>query len=751
MITRFLPWKFLIKRTAKRYGIIDPFRVAARVRRFAQPSEIQEPIELLRAGIVFHARGLINSRAIQYNLDWVWPFWVERQFNPKDPSFIPRAFSFSHVNLTHRNWTAVGYPDMPVYPIVDPQGLFTPLYDGWSLDCWIICEDGTLFLPSRRNGAEQIVSRNPGLRVETVHEADGFSLRSVAGMEHEGSNLYASLDVSAAAPKAGWLVVGIRPYNPEGIQFIENISFEKGSVPYWLVNRKTRVYPDEEPEKVLFSTYREGDVIHKRDRAESESRVHCGVGLATSAAFFRIGKEGKRVRVLTDISAAIPHRSARPDPNGWENHLENAARLMIPDERLTRLYDSSLQTLLLLSAEEVVPGPYTYFRFWFRDACLMIHCLLGVNLLDRAFERLDTFPERRKWSGYFQSQEGEWDSNGQVLWIMERYLAVSGKTPSPKWLDAVYKGGMWIEKKRIRRKTGRPHEGLLPAGFSAEHLGPNDYYYWDDFWGLAGLRAAARIHRAFASPAIADRFDRFADDFEQTIFSTIDSIPSSRSEGCIPASPYRRMDAGAVGSLVADYPLQLVAPGDTRIINTVNYLVDNCFFEGAFFQDMIHSGVNAYLTLDIAQSMLRHGDGRYRRLIERVAELASPTGHWPEAIHPRTGGGCMGDGQHGWAAAEYLMMIRSLFVREETGRLIIGQGIFPEWIDSGGSLLFGPTATSWGTVSVRIEKAADGARVYLEASWLGEPPQIDIRLPGFVPETGGTADGEGLCAEVRRQ
>ena len=40
--------------------------------------------------------------------------------------------------------------------------------------------------------------------------------------------------------------------------------------------------------------------------------------------------------------------------------------------------------------------------------------------------------------------------------------------------------------------------GLLPAGFSAEHLGPNDYYYWDDFWGLAGLIAAARLAlRAF--------------------------------------------------------------------------------------------------------------------------------------------------------------------------------------------------------------------------------------------------------------
>jgi hypothetical protein len=25
------------------------------------------------------------------------------------------------------------------------------------------------------------------------------------------------------------------------------------------------------------------------------------------------------------------------------------------------------------------------------------------------------------------------------------------------------------------------------------HLGPNDYYYWDDFWGIPGLRCAGEL------------------------------------------------------------------------------------------------------------------------------------------------------------------------------------------------------------------------------------------------------------------
>jgi hypothetical protein len=88
MWLKWLPWKFIVSRAAKKHGFLDPLSVLAHLRNFAQPSEVAEPLELLRAGMVFHARGLINSRVIQHNLDWVWPYWVVRQFDPGDDSFM---------------------------------------------------------------------------------------------------------------------------------------------------------------------------------------------------------------------------------------------------------------------------------------------------------------------------------------------------------------------------------------------------------------------------------------------------------------------------------------------------------------------------------------------------------------------------------------------------------------------------------------------------------------------------------------
>jgi hypothetical protein len=194
------------------------------------------------------------------------------------------------------------------------------------------------------------------------------------------------------------------------------------------------------------------------------------------------------------------------------------------------------------------------------------------------------------------------------------------------------------------------------------------------------------------------------------------------------------MDSGAVGSIVADYPLQILRPGDGRILKTADYLRDHSSHGGCFFQNMIHSGINAYLTLHLAQVRLRAGQPEEAwKLMENVAALASPTGQWPEAIHPHSGGGCMGDGQHIWAAAEWALMVRNCFVREENGRLVIASGVRPEWWrDAAAS--FGPTLTPFGAVTVVIKRGTSGASVAVEGQWRSSAPRLEVSLPGFVPQ-----------------
>jgi len=744
LLFRWLPWKFLIGRAARAYGVLDPVRLLARLRGFSQPAEIQEPIELLRAGIIFQARGLINARVIQYNLDWIWPYWVEKQYNPLDPSFVPRSFSFGHVNLTQRSWTAVGRPDVPVYPIVDPHGLITPLYDGWSLDFWFLQADGSHIIPSRLPHVRQQVYFNPHQMIHTQAKVPGGMLDSQTWLAMEGGWPVLHIRLEGRSAEGGRLIVSIRPYNPEGISFVEHIGFNYGQLS-WRVNKSTLIGMDQAPAQVLFSDYKRGDVFNMLfawPKAQEQS-VHCPLGLVTSAAVFNVpAGASQAVRLTVPMAKAL----RREDPKRkWRRprpHVSDATvcRAVLPDTRLQFLYDNAVHTLLMLSAGEIYPGPFTYKRFWFRDGCLMLHPLLCLGMIDRARRHLHHFAEKQRWDGYFLSQEGEWDSNGQVLWIMDRFQQFTGESVPASWRQAMLKGARWIMAKRTPLDSGKPHAGLLPAGFSAEHLGPNDFYFWDNFWAIAGLRAAARVMEAAGATVLATGLTEAAGEYHHRVQACIAAIDPDQSRGGIPASPYRRMDAGAVGSMVADYPLQLTPPADPRIRSTLEHLLKHHFVSGGFFQDMIHSGINPYLTLALAQTLLRGGDSRFADLLHAVASVASPTGNWPEAVHPFSGGGCMGDGQHGWAAAEWVMLIRNMFVREEGSRLIIGSGVLSKWLDDGRPVEFGPTSTPHGTVHMVLRHSGRGVSLDLKCNWRKGPLPLDVQVPGFAPVRLMTAD-----------
>lgn len=734
----WLPLRYIIKRAAKSQGFLDPLEIMARLRGLAQPSEVGEPIELLRAGVVFHARGLINSKVIQHNLDWVWPYWVERQYDPRDIAFTPRAFSVTHINLTHRNWTALGFPDQEELAIVDPRGLLTPLMDSWSLDSWILSADGRQLLPSRLDRLTQSYETADGLKVVTEAVHEGLKLRAVAEVVYDDElGPVCELELSAADERGepGRLAVSLRPYNPEGISFVNEIALgDQGQA--WLINDRERVVFNRPADEFYFSDYEQGDVLFKlkqegKGENKTENEVHCDVGLASAAAVFELGGEVGPLRLRVPLRRETIDSQPATVTNAWQTERSRACQLKCPEPAYQRLWDQALSSLVIHSPLDVYPGPYTYKRFWFRDAAFIIHALLATGLQDRARRAIDQFFHRQTALGYFRSQEGEWDSNGEVLWILHRYQQLTGLEIPAAWHKPIKKGARWIIRKLLDENLGAPHAGLLPAGFSAEHLGPNDYYYWDDFWSIAGLDSAADLLRK-SDPDAANEFEAAARKLRHCVDRSLESCEQRLGSPAMPASPYRRLDAGAIGSVAAGYPLQLFPADDSRLLGCVDFLLDNCFIDDAFFQDMIHSGLNAYLTLEVAQVLLRADDPRYLQLMDRVVGLASPTGQWPEAIHPQTLGGCMGDGHHVWASAEWLLMVRNCFVSETEDRLILCSGIPERWLNTGVEIEFGPAATRFGTITLSLRVASEGQlSLKWTTQWHGEAPPIEIRLRNY--------------------
>jgi putative flippase GtrA len=736
MSWKWFPVRLLVRNIARKHGFVDPVKLLFQLQNFSHPSEVVAPKELLRSGAVLHARGLINSLAIQHNLDWVWPYWVECQYNPKNDAFIPRAFSLTQINLTHRNWTALGIPDSSEFSIVDPRGLVTPCYDGWSLDAWIVPAEGKPLIPSRLAVVSQELAMDDGLCVITEFCFDKLRLKIKAQIIGSAQSPVCQINVEGCANKAAWLVISLRPYNPEGVSFINDIALLEKRMG-WQVNQNDFVYFNLPADRYAFSYYRNGDVYSHLTSPDERNEIWCKVGMASAAALYKLEADLPREMVmqvpLTEDKIKKESYSGYQETakQTWNKSIQGVCLLQIPDKHFQFLYEAAIRTMVLHSPKEVYPGPYIYRRFWFRDAAFILNALLSVGLKDRVRRALDCFRARQTPGGYFLSQEGEWDSNGEALWIMRQYCQMTGVIPPREWKESIQKAGMWICKKRLPADLKSLHAGLLPSGFSAEHLGPNDFYYWDDFWSVAGLKASAYLCRIYEDNASAVHFENEAQTLLKFLDLSLEKSAERLKREAIPASPYRRLDTGAISTLVASYPLRILGPNDKKILGTVDFLMEKCLVKGGFFHDMTHSGINPYLTLHLAQVLLRANDARYFELITAVANLATSTGQWPEAIHPRTGGGCMGDGQHVWAAAEWVLMIRNCFVREEGNQLILCSGIPQIWLEKNETILFGPAPTSFGDIQISIKPQGKNVVIEWRGAWLSKEPPIDIQLPGF--------------------
>lgn len=225
------------------------------------------------------------------------------------------------------------------------------------------------------------------------------------------------------------------------------------------------------------------------------------------------------------------------------------------------------------------------------------------------------------------------------------------------------------------------------------------------------------------------------DDYRKAIDRAVECARRERNTAGIPAGPLRGVDCGMIGSCIALYPLQLSESRDARVRATLETLEAKFFSGGMFLQNFIHSGWNAYLSLHVAHAWLYMGErDRFWRILESVASHASPTGTYPEAIHPRTGGGAMGDGHHGWAAAEIALAVREAFVYDRAGdgtdvpTLVLLSGIPAEWFRGNAPFSIRNAPVAGGRASFAAAREGNQWTIAVSLEDGVERP-IELRLP----------------------
>jgi hypothetical protein len=738
-----------LRRAMGRLRITDDIvRYLTTFQRLGETVEVELPSELLPVGARTAFRALRTRAAAQLGVDWVWPHWLERQLDPRSPAFVPRGHLPVLTNVTSRNWTMLGTVGSGLKAIVDQRGLVTPWYDGWSLDWWIGAED-RWHLPSREAAVRQGLVGDTPVVETAMRIPGGDAIHRVYAVPGEEPMVVVEITNDTPVPFA--VALAVRPYNPEGLAVVERIGLVDRTV---TVDGRPALLLPRRPQRMAASTFHDGDsageVLAGRAGSEMPKDLRCEAGLAQAAFLFPLAHRAT-LRIAIPLEAA--HRTRRrglarrrvlrgpelPEAlpasddvvRGWQAQTANRGmRLVVPEGRLASAVEANRRYLLLFhEGSDVVPGPFTYHRFWFRDAAYLLSALDRFGFHGESSEVIRSFPARQRVDGFFFSQRQEWDANGAAIWAMAEHWRLTGSLDDID-VESVARGAKWIERKRHSRRGRKDPSvaGLLPASISAEHLGPFDFFYWDDFWSLRGLLDAAAILRGAGQERAATEVEADAAAFRTDIEASMALVAERLGDDVLPAGPRRRIDPGIIGSLVACSPLRLFGATSPSMAATAEAVRARFCIGPAFYQGISHTGFGTYLTLQLAAVELEAGDERCLERLSWLLDLASPTWTWPEAIHPQLGGGCMGDGHHGWAAADFLSLVRNLLVREVEGGLALCSMLPPEW--RGQNLEVHDAPTHHGLLSFALR-------------WHGDRPALlwDLR-----PHAGGTGAGVRLTA-----
>ena len=698
-----------------------------------KPTQVLYPGELLEQAALLGLSGLNNTLAIHSNQNWIWPYWVERQLNPDSDDFIPTGVNLLTNNLSFRNWTALSIPGNRLEAMIDPVGMLTMEPFSWSIMPYLII-DQNYHVPAKMDisSVKQTLHKNKWPEVITCYKTSPdiqWISKSKTLDINQQQILQQKFIIKNKSSVSRSLTFGIslRPYNSLTIGHIHKLTCKKN---LWKINGNPAVLMLKSPDFIYASNRLLGDPVFLENQTVTKEKTEkvkliSRSGISTGIAIYEItllpGEQRSFQFLCSDKQSSA--LSIKKKNSEWKTDINNAEKLFrqnwkqwskkglniyLPDKEIKNSFYAVKNHLNVFDdVEQFTPGSFFYHTGWFRDSAFLSLGFDQVGFFDQVENKFKRYFKLQTFKGYFKSQGGEWDSTGQALFTVISHIRRTGKTKLlSQYYPALMKGAKWINKVRLTQiDKSSPHYGLLPAGLSAEHFGPNDHYYWDNFWSLAGIKqliwCAQYLNKEVDKKWLQELFDQYSRDLQKSI----DDVSRRTEHNALPCSPYRWMDTAAIGNLAAITPMHVVSSDQYWVKPSLDFLWQNNVRNGLFFQHIIHSGLNIYLSIQLAKLFLIHQDPRWKVIFRAILDKASPTWTWPEAIHPKTGGGCMGDGDHGWAAAEFISLIRHIFIFEHNESLYLGAGIFSEWFEKLDTVQYHHDSNQISSNSARIKKS----------------------------------------------
>lgn len=583
------------------------------------------PMEVLPASRM--TRAALTGEILRSQNPVPWPSPMMRQLDPADPAYLPPMMGI-HPVLAARDRTLVGVPGRKGVAWVDSLG-WCGVEEGPSISVW--------FGEGRRG---QVIGREPGVPMgisEAVHQRRGDDGLSVITSFTKGLLtltlhhwpvvlqgevawiIYAKLELGGPAPRPVRLAFAIRPACTEGSAPIFELSRSEEGL--WSADGVPMMAMSGHGHEVLDGAHGRADPFHRfagtvHSGPASQPgpfHVRCMAGQATAAEVYRTTLSPEE-----PFSRFVVFRPPRNAPTTlvrttgkslWtgamadrKGVLSSGAKLTL--ERHDSLFVAARQRILLDTGEQGLGG------------ILAAVALARMGFVRRAGARLGRWMDKVKRGGVLASSDPA--DSAILAWAAAEYVRW---TQDVSWRDEHTLAWRRLLD-RLVEDPGQPGGQMF---FGADGSGR-----WTAMWRAAALLGSAVQLRGLDEGH--NRWAMYGGQAREALGALLGRPPWSSAAGRIPD--------GAAAAMLAVAWIGLFDGRQPAVLETLDHVKAHHWHgNGVFLQGGAHPALTALLSVVEERARPQEAPDP----IDVLALLASPTGAFPTASHPKRGALLEGD------------------------------------------------------------------------------------------------------------
>ena len=419
----------------------------------------------------------------------------------------------------------------------------------------------------------------------------------------------------------------------------------------------------------------------------------------------------------------------------WRNLIYTGALFKVPCQKATNARLAALVLQLITSDQgEIQGGEGFYDEFYIRDGAYQIMQLEEAGLWDAADKAIEYFLKEQRPYGRFETQETQYDANGQALWTLWQYYKITGYK---NWLAEVfpkmYQAALWARKTRVREASDSHFPGLLiNAPADGEYLWDGKHHIVGyDFWNLRGILCTIDAARVLNKVDIIERLQQEVTQYRSAINAAwqrtgLDYFPPSWEK-----------EGTHWGNTETLWPTEIFEPNDTRVTGLLKEVREN--YGGGFIEGTIQwlgkwPAIHPYMSSYSSMASLIRGEN------EKVIEefywylLHSTATHaFPEGIFYKKRIAWFNTIPHGTGAANYANWLRHMLIHEHGNELFLLSAVPDWWLDDGEEIRIEHAPTHFGEMNLILRGMEKGVQIDFDPPDRDKPKRIVLYLPESRP------------------